>query len=92
MRNVEVYEEPYLESAQLEICEELSFMNSQEFLNDLQLHDDDLFDEHVDPIPYLELNAFVGHGQRHLGANAQSSKVQFVSQARSIGALEKARP
>ena len=66
-------------------------MYSKKFLNDLQLYDNDLFDEQVDTIPYLELNALVGNGQRHLGPNMQAKNVEFVSQACPICALKEAR-
>jgi hypothetical protein len=44
VRDVKVYQESNFEPTQLQVCEELSVVNPQKFLNDLQLHDDDFFD------------------------------------------------
>lgn len=87
VRNVKVYQEPDFEPTQLQVCEELSMVNTQKLFNDLQFHDDDLFDEQVDPIPDIQLNPFIGNGKWHFLANAESTQVPFVSQTCSIRAL-----
>jgi hypothetical protein len=89
---MKVYQESDFDPTQLQVCEELSVVNTQKLFNDLQLHDDDVLDEQVDPIPDIQMNPFIGNGKWHFLANAQSTQMQFVSQACSIRAFKKAGP
>jgi hypothetical protein len=56
-------------AAQLEVCEELSFMDWEQPGNRLELHDNRFFNQEIDSVGEIHLNRFVRDGKSDLSAN-----------------------
>lgn len=66
-------------------------MYGQDMLQAFDFEDQHSFDDEVEPIPAIELDAFVFHGKRHLSFEFNSAQVKFVAEAFFVGRFEKSR-
>ncbi len=66
MGNVEINEQPDLKSTEFQIGQNLSEMQGKQFLHGLDLHSDALFDNEIDAICGVKLNAAVDDWKPYL--------------------------
>ena len=62
-RHIEIKQQPDLDPAQLEIGQKLSLMNRQNFFDRLQLDDDAVLNQKIQPITRIDLHAVVNNRQ-----------------------------
>ena len=89
--DVEVQEQAAGEARELEIGDQLSFVDGSEGINALDLDDHPSFDQEVDAVAAVELDAVVDNRKRDLALNAQAGFGEFVAQTHLIGGFEQAR-
>ena len=74
---MEVQQQAGLDAAQLQIREQLGFMNWQESLSCLEFHDKVLIDDEVHSIATVQAHRLVDYGQGYLASESQASVVKF---------------
>jgi hypothetical protein len=87
-RDLEVDEEADGEAGEFEIGHELGFMDRQKLFYGLQLDDDSLLDEQVDPVAAIEGNRFVLNGKIDLSTKRYASQGELVAHALFVSRLE----
>lgn len=86
-KNIEVDQESKSFLAQLEIRKQLCLMNWQQSINRLDLDDDLIIDEQVEPIANLQLDVAVDEWNWNLGFYINAAISQLESQCRLIRRL-----
>jgi hypothetical protein len=80
-RHVEIDDESNRLVQQLQIGEELCFMDGENSLNALQLENYDILDDQIKAITTVEGHAFVDNRYGDLPLKSQSSEVQLTAEA-----------
>ena len=75
--HVEIDQQADVAARQLEVGEQLGFVNGLKLRHSLELHDDQVFDEQVDAIAAVDLHISIDDGQGLLALNAKSPSGQF---------------
>ena len=86
--NIEVDEQPELIATQFQVRQNLREMEGQQFLHRLEFHNYAVFDDEVDSIRCVELNAVVDDRKTHLMCERNAIFGELVAEARVIRAFE----
>jgi hypothetical protein len=86
--DVEVHEEANGVAGELQVGDDLSFMNWKELLDRFDLQDQKALHEHIDPISTVEREPLVAERNFDLPVDFQLSDGELVDQAAFIGGLE----
>ena len=89
MEDIEVDQQPYWQSAETKVRQQLSLMNGMDCLGRFFHHYPVLHDQ-VDAVAYFDFLALVHHGQSHLRRDVKTSASEFVCEAGLVSTFEKA--
>jgi hypothetical protein len=84
-RDVKIQQQAQAAARQLEIRNELSHVNSFDSSNGLDLDDDLIFDDDIQPIATFQSSPFVDQRQRYLASNREAPVLEFKCQTGLIG-------
>lgn len=88
MDNVEVYKQSDVFTTELEVRKYLRAVDGGKGIHRLKFDYDVIFDQQINSIASLELNAVVNDWKRDLGVAFEASLLQFVLEAGLIRALQ----
>lgn len=66
-------------------------MYREHLFDRLELEDDRVLDNEIEPIPGVHMNIAIANWKTHLGFKADGDTVQFVCEAGAVSALEQSR-
>ncbi|HEX6315006.1 MAG TPA: hypothetical protein VFZ73_09110 [Gemmatimonadaceae bacterium] len=90
-RHVRVYQETRFLSAHAQVRQELCMMDRQHLPYGLQLNDNAVFNEQVEPKGCLESDTFECHGHWDFGLHIEALPNEHVVKANAISTFEEAR-
>ena len=86
--DIEIDEQSERSAAEFEVGDDLSLMNGRDAVHGLDLYDNNILDQQVHSISNFEFYAAIDDGKPDLTRGSNTRFLQFVMQARLIGALE----
>jgi hypothetical protein len=92
VRDVKVDQKTNAFVTQLQVRQELRFVDGKYLLDRLHFDDDGIFDQKIDSVSELERNAIVLNGKRLLGFECDMQLCQFVSEAGTVWTFEEPWP
>lgn len=90
--DVEVQQQSDLLAAQLQIRDQLRFMERDHFLDGFEFNDHTVFNKNVDPIADIQFHLVINHGQSHLTQRFKPSFAKLINKAGFISRLQQPRP
>ena len=90
MRNIEIDQQPELVATEFQIGENLGEMQREQFLHCLQLQNHAIFDDEINPVGCVELNAVIDDGESHLMGEADAVSRELVAKAGAVSAFKTA--
>lgn len=90
--DIEIQQKPDLFPAQLQIGNQLGFMERNHFLHGFQFDDDCVFNEDVDAVTNVEFHLVVNHRQTYLAESFKPAFSKLINQAGFISRFQKPRP
>ena len=90
--HIEVDQQSDVAVRQLQIGEQLGGMERVQVFDYLDLDDESLIDQDVQPVATRERDAFVAHWHGDLTSERQSAQAQLMTKALFIRRFEEARP
>ena len=91
-RDVEINQQSYSFTGQLQVCQELGLMNRQQFLHRFQFQNNFALHQQIDLVTTVQLQPFVVDGQIHLSLKSQFPKAKLVAKALLVSRFQKPRP
>lgn len=90
--DIEVDKQPYATTGESKVCEQLGFMDWQEFGDRFEFDDDPVLNKQVNAQPITHFMSLVVHGERYLLLRRQAPNSKFAEQALLVDFLEKPGP
>src|SRR5213080_1069966 len=87
---MKIDEKSKLSIAELQIREQLRFVNWMHFLHDLQFNEHHVLHQHIEAIADTNENSVIEDGERYLEPHGKSSGSKLVCEAGQVRALEQA--
>src|SRR5258708_6034585 len=75
---------------EFQVRQDLSEMKGKQFLHCLQFDDDAVFDQKIDPVSRVDLNALIYNGKSDLMLKRDTIQPELVAEASIVGALQAA--
>lgn len=89
---MKVDEQPRLETADLQICDQLSFVDWKQSPDSLCFDDELIIDDEIESISGIYDDALVVQRQRLLPLDGESASNELVAQALLVGRFQQPRP
>ncbi len=86
--DIEVDEQSERSAAEFEVGDDLSLMNGRDGVHGLDLHNNNILNQKIHAISNFKFHAAIDDGKPDLTRGSNTCFLQFVMQARLIGALE----
>jgi len=91
MRDVEVQQKPHSDAAQLQIGQQLRFVDRKNRFNGLDFHDYPLFNTKINLKSSLDSQSVINDSERNLGLDKKAGFGDFMLEAAVVGAFDKTR-
>jgi hypothetical protein len=89
--NIEINQQPDLATSKLQISRQLGFMNRQNFLDRLNLDNDQPADNHIHPIPHVDPFVTISHRKSNLLQKRNFPSLELTGKALLVNRLQQSR-